>query len=476
MKYVASALTFATVVLFTISSFAADDGDFLWAKAMGGALRDSGRSIFVDNSGNVYTTGGFRDTVDFGNGVGLPSAGEEDIFISKLDSNGDFLWAKAMGGTLWDSGRSVFVDDSGNVYIAGDFMDTVDFGNGVGLPSAGESDIFISKLDSNGDFLWAKAMGGTSTEIAHSIFVDNSGNVYITGNFRGTVDFGDGVDRTSAGGPDIFISKLDKNSNLVWVKTMGDVSQDFGTCIFVDSSGNVYTTGRFSGTVDFGNGVGLTSAGQGDIFISKLDSNGGFVWAKAMGGTSSDTGYSIFVDDSENVYTTGSFSGTVDFGNGVGLTSAGGPDIFISKLDSNGNFLWVKAMGGTSAESGESIFVDNSGNVYTTGLFLGTVDFGDGVGLSSSGESDIFISKLDSNSDFVWAKAIGGTSRDGGESIFVDDSGNIYTTGYFMDTVDFGNGSGLTSAGEYDIFVVKLSGSYHFLWSMVLPAIIGKKE
>ena len=185
-----------------------------------------------------------------------------------------------------------------------------------------------------------------------------------------------------------------------------------------------------------------------------------------MGSTLSDNGASIAVDGSGNIYTTGTFTGTVDFDPGAGianLISAGVEDIFVSKLDASGNFVWAKSMGGTSPDQGYSIAVDGSGNVYTTGYFLGTADFDPSVGtlnITSIGSTDIFVSKLDASGNFVWAKGIGGATDDFGNSIAVDGSGNVYTTGYFQETVDFDPNAGtanLSSVGGRDIFISKLS-------------------
>jgi len=453
---------------------------YQWAKSMGGNDEDVGTSIAVDGSGNVYTTGYFWGTVDFDPGVGtfnLTSVGFHDIFISKLDAAGNLLWAKSMGGADDDWGLSIAVDGSGNVYTTGYFRGTADFDPGAGtynLTSVGESDIFISKFDASGNFLWAKSIGGTYFDHGKSIAVDGSGNVYTTGSFQGTADFDPGAGTyslTSAGVYDFFILKLDAAGNFLWAKNIGGTSDDHCNSIAVDGSGNVYTTGSFRGTVDFDPGAGtsnLTSAGNSDIFVSKLDAAGNFGWAKNMGGTNFDEGNSIAVDGSGNVYTTGYFRGTADFDPGVGtnnLTSEGYFDIFISKLDVAGNFVWAKSMGGSFQDEGYSIALDGSGNVYITGYFQGTVDFDPGAGtsnLTSAGSRDIFNSKLDSAGNFLSANSMGGTDNDLANSIAVDGSGNVYTTGTFVGTVDFDPGAGtsnLTSAGSADIFILKLGST-----------------
>lgn len=448
-----------------------------WAKAMGGQGTDQGRVIQVDGAGNVYTTGRFQGIVDFDPGSGvfnLTSAGNYDIFISKLDAVGNFVWAKAMGGTSNDYGLSIIFDGAANVYTTGHFEGTSDFDPGMGtfnLSSAGINDIFISKLDASGNFLWAKRVGDTSDDYGYSITLDGVGNVYTTGAFAGTVDFdpGSGVfNLISAGGSGIFISKLDGSGNFVWAKAIGG---SYGQAIAMDGLGNVYTTGRFQGTGDFDPGVGvfnLTAVGVSDVFISKLNASGNFVWARGFGGTSWDFGTSIALDGTGNVYTTGSFQDTVDFDPGSGisnLSSAGSFDIFISKLDTAGNYIWTRRMGGTGTEFVQSIANDGAGNVYITGDFEGTSDFDSGSGifnLISSGLNNIFISKLDVSGNFVWAGRMGGTGINSGNSLVLDGSGNIYTTGYFTGTSDFDPGTSvfnLSSGGGNDIFIMKLSGN-----------------
>ncbi len=467
-------LCFITYWLLASSAYAQD---FEWAKQIGGTEQDDSSALALDGAGNVYTTGYFQGTVDFDPGLNtfnLTSMGNFDIFVSKLDADGNFVWAKQMGGTDFGQGYALALDGEGNVYTTGYFQGTVDFDPGPGtfnLISAGNLDIFVSKLDANGNFVWAKRMGGTGFDVGFDLALDGEGNVFTTGSFRDTVDFDPGPDTfnlTSAGDISIFISKLDAGGNFVWAKQMGGTDYNVGLAFALDGAGNVYTTGSFEGTADFDPGpetFTLTSAGSRDIFIAKLDAGGNLVWAKQMGGTSFDQVYALALDGAGNVFTTGRFAGTADFDPGPGafnLTSAVSADIFVSKLDANGNFVWAKQMGGTAFDVGLGLALDGEDNVYTTGYFRGTADFDPGPEtfiLASARSDDVSVSKLDAEGNFVWARSLGGTDGDVGYALALDGGSNVYITGSFKEIVDFDPGPGtfnLTSAGEGDIFILKL--------------------
>jgi hypothetical protein len=448
---------------------------------MGGLGTDSGLDVALDDKGNVYTTGFFVDTADFDPGPDthyLTSMGDRDIFVQKLDADGNFVWAHGVGGRGLEEARGIAVDSAGSVYTTGQFNGTMDFDPGAGivnLTSAGGFDFFVLKLDADGSFVWARSMGGGFSDVSRGIAVDSAGNVYTIGGFQGTVDFDPGArafNLSGAGVTDIFIQKLDASGNLVWARAMGGADYDISSAISVDSQGNAYSTGYFRGTVDYDPGEGifnLSSVGDGDTFVQKLDVSGNLLWARSMGGTSFDRGSDIAVDRVGNVYTTGYFQDIVDFDPGEGtfnVTSSGGRDIFVQKLDASGNLVWARSMGGRYYDEGFSIAVDGAGNTYTTGYFQATADFDPGAdtfNLSGVGFFwDIFVQKLDANGTFVWARGMGGKNNDVGNSIAVDDAGNAYTTGNFTDTVDFDPGAGnfnLTSVDQRDVFVQKLTGS-----------------
>ncbi|MGZ4055139.1 MAG: T9SS type A sorting domain-containing protein [Bacteroidia bacterium] len=473
---------------------------FQWAKGLDAYYSiegNTGKSVVTDASGNIYTVGEFQGTVDFDLGAGVfnltsntyGAYSSSNVFILKLDASGNFVWAKQMKGTgaASSKGFSIALDASGNVYTTGYFNGTVDFDPGAGSDSLTSAldcyAAFISKLDSSGNFIWAKKMGGTtSTDFAlgNSITVDTANNVYTAGYFLGTVDFNPGAAVSNficPGTGDVFISKLDASGNFLWTKQMAgstDTESHAGS-IIVDASENVYTTGYFNGTVDFDPGAGIVNltsvSSTGNMFISKLDASGIFVWAKNIGGTTSadrSGGTDIALDAANNVYTTGGFSGTVDFDPGVGvfnLTTGFSDDIFILKLDPSGNFVWAKNMAEdwSSVSDGYSIASDATGNIYTTGYLDGTADFDPGVGVDSlrapSG-SNAFISKLDSLGNFVWAINMGdSTGILYGNSIALDPANDIYTVGYFQGTADFDPAIGVfdLTTDQNDIYIHKMS-------------------
>ncbi|MEO6304373.1 MAG: T9SS type A sorting domain-containing protein, partial [Bacteroidia bacterium] len=278
---------------------------------------------------------------------------------------------------------------------------------------------------------------------------------------------------TSAGGYDLFISKLDPLGDLIWTKTSGGLSTDAVMNLVLDASSNVYSIGNFSGTVDFDPSSAVTTltsntSGSSDIFISKFDSNGNFKWAKNFGGTSINLPYSIAIDNDQNVYSTGFYIGVTDFdpanSNAI-YGTYGNCDAFLLKLDSTGNYVWVKHFGGNGVSAfGKCLVTDASNNIYLTGYHNGTSDLDpsptSSYSLTSAGGADLFITKLNSSGNFIWAHQIGGPEDDIGMDTKIDAAGSLYTTGYFSSTVDFDQTSSvfnIISSGENDAFIHKMN-------------------
>ena len=463
-----------------------------WVRQVGGSEYDIGNAITVDAADNLYITGHFQGLVDFD-----PSASTftlnaigQDVFILKLDSSGSFIWAKQIGGYNGDAdGLAIKTDRSGNVYTTGVFAGSADFDPGIGaydLTSANDFsssfiwyDVFVSKLDSSGNFIWAKQFGGYSHDYGRSIAIDNLNNVYVGGEFEDqNVDFDPGTNTfyLSAEMIDAFISKLDSNGNFIWAKRFGGNQPETVYGLSLDKYANVYSTGLFQDTCDFDPSsatFNLPPASSIDAFITKLDSSGNFIWAKRVGGAGQwkyNSGKAIATDSSGNIHVAGYFSGSGDFdpGNGIyNLSAKGNWDTFILKLDSTGSFIWAKQIGGFYDETAESLVLDDSGNLYITGFFQDTCDFDPSPVINklvSKGAWDIFVCKLNSSGDLQWAKNMGGTQIDEGTSIAIDSQENVYTTGRFIGTADFDPNPGvfnLTMVGGNDIFIHRLSnGSF----------------
>ncbi len=442
-----------------------------WANVTEGSFIDNdGNYIALDKTGSIYKTGFFQGTMDFDPGAGvfnLTSSGNEDIFISKLDSNGNFIWARNFGGPGNDHGISIAVGVMNNIYVTGYFEIYSDFDPGPGtfnLTSNGNFDVFILKINASGDFVWAKNMGGSASDKGISIALDSLENSYATGYFVGIADFDPSLTifNLTSNLSSSFVLKLDSNGILVWAIPTGESTN--ATSFAIDSNGNSYTAGLFNSlTIDFDPGPGIFSLQNGEgVFISKFDSYGNFVWARGFSSTFALRIRSIATDVQGNIYSTGYFSGVADFDPGLPIYSLisntdffGNIDIFILKLDSGGNFSWARNFEthGLSHSIASSIAVDHLGDIYSTGIVNDTIDFDPGPGvynLINTGISFCFISKLDSTGSFVWAKKIGGPGSSFGTSIVVAGPGNIYLTGGLTDTVDFNppTGTNLTSSSS----------------------------
>jgi hypothetical protein len=476
------------ILLLTIATTFTEAQNLQWAKSFGNTSSDAGASVKVDNEGNIYTIGYFTGNVDFDPGVGLNTLtatpdSYQDIFIQKLDASGNFLWAKTFGGPFIDYYSSFCIDSNGNLFITGIFQYTRDFDPGLdtfNITAQGIfSDIYLLKLDAQGNFIWAKSFGGPANDNVNSITIDNSGNIYTTGSFNSTVDFDPSVqifELTSAGLSDAFVQKMTSSGNFIWAKRFGNNNGESSNSITIDMENNIYTIGNFSGTVDFDPGSGVSnlasSGGQldTDIYLQKMDSSGAFIWARRFGGIANDLSILKVTSDAfGNIYSTGYFKETIDFdpsASTTNLTATAERDFFIQKMDVGGNFLWAKSFGGNQNDESNAILTDISGNVYVTGFFNGTVDFDPSNGVvnlnSVLGSEDIFILVLDSSGALVWAKSLGGNLSDSGNDICFDNLGSLLATGSFRSTVDFDAGPSefsLTAVGNSDCFLLKMSQS-----------------
>lgn len=443
-----------TLLLFTLLSLATNlkAQHFEWAKSFGGFGLNEGVAINADDTGFVYLTGSFRTAVSFGSAIGpsttLFTNGYENAFFAKFDTNGNCIWAKSLGSGLSSSrGTAITVDDLGNVHILG--RASVSNLTGMDLdPGPGTSLFFTQnwggtfqlKLTPNGDYIWAKVIEQGALH-PNSLSIDASGNIYTSGKFSNTIDLdpGTGVHNVSQPSGNVFIQKLDSSGNFVWGHNIGSYYGSGGWAV-IDNQGNVYSAGSFLNTVDFDPGTGTlnkSSLGSNDIFIQKLDSSGNLVWVRTYGTSAYEVAGRIEIDDFGHLYVSGVVSDTITFeaGNNNSTLETNTTSGFLLKLDTAGDFVWVKDIG----IGVSSIHVQESGQLWLAGSLNDTVSFGSGAGLittASNGLLDGYAMRMDTAGNVIWIGSVGSTANDYINSITGNNSGSIFTTGRYRFTTD----------------------------------------
>ena len=491
-----------TIILIFLSSvlslFTLDAQSLEWVKQIGGkGGKIESQVMTMDSSSNIYIAGRFFGTIDMDPSPSktlnfTPGQRRVGIFISKFDSTGQLLWAKELKDKNDDSRiriRDILLDKMGNILLTGHFEGEIDFDPGPGsfnLKSSKNNnrftqDIFVLKISASGNFLWAKKMGGSSSWVqGHSIVTDANDDVYINGSFSGSANFNPGSGSftlSSNGFRDIFVCKLNSVGNFMWAKQIGGKKRDISGSLKIDNSGNINFLAFFRDTVVLNPGPGTFNVTIKGNAIVKLDSSGGFIWAKKIG-----AGSYMALDESGQFYVTGTFTATTDFDPGSGtfnLVPDGSSDIFISKLSSKGDLIWAKSVRG-SADYGDypnHITLAPDGHAYISGRFKDTADFDPGSGMALryalKKRGSTFILKLDTSGNFRWVKQVTNAHkrnpdpnrpnlRDSVAKFMVNYLGNIYSVGYFGDTTDFAPGSSvfnLSPLGKRDVFIHKMSNN-----------------
>jgi len=358
-----------------------------FCKAIGGKNDDEGKSLIQTSDGGYAITG---FTSSFG-------AGKDDVYVVKLDANGNLQWTKTIGEKERDRGNSLIQTSDGGYAIAGL---TQSFG-------AGETDVYVVKLDANGNLQWTKTIGGLGYDGGTSLIQTSDGGYAITGV---TSSFG-------AGEGDVYVVKLDANGSLQWTKTIGGPGEEAGFSLIQTSDGGYAIAGS---TTSFG-------TGDGDVYVVKLDARGNLQWTKTIGGPGDELGISL-IQTSDGGYAITGF---------IQSFGAGGADVYVVKLDANGNLQWTKTIGGPGNEIGHSLIQTSNGGYAITGA---TTSFG-------VGEADVYVVKLDANGNLQWTKTIGAKNENPIRSSIIQTSDGSYVIA--GTTRSFG-------AGGMDVYVVKL--------------------
>jgi len=453
----------------------------------GSATVDEGYAIAVDGNGDSYTTGYFTGNAIFGTTT-LSSSGSTDIFVTKTDNQGNYLWAVKAGGSGSDRGLSIEVDAQGNSYITGFFNGTANFGSQQ-IIASGNQDVFIAKYNSTGTLQWVVKAGGTAADIGNGITVDLTGSVIVTGEFNGSASFGSTTLTASGTNSDAFTAKLDSTGVFVWAEQGSSTLNVKGIDVTSDIQGNSYVVGQFSGDITFD--VTHMNTMFNAIFLVKYDSQGQEQWFRRIGAGVSNISNAITSDASGNIYLTGDFTGSLTFFNTPSnfvLTNTYSNKVFTAKYTGAGGFLWAQAAGSNSAITARDIAVDANGDAYIIGHFECVLDefailYGAGT-FNTVGFTDIFVSKYSTGGVHQYSRNLGGRDNDYGYGIAVNATSDIHFTGSFNDSLlipvssnfnsanlslwlalpcpgnspycsdpDYGNYYGLPSSGNLDIAI-----------------------
>jgi Secretion system C-terminal sorting domain len=457
---------------------------YKWAKALGASTNSVvlPQGMATDKFDNIFTTGVFSDTVDFDPGPGVQQlvvGTFANLFVTKLDKNGNYKWAKQIGENKGAQGEDICTDSSGNCIVIGNLTDTIDSDPGPGVaklncpPSTCLAHSMIIKLDSLGNFMWSKQLEVNSTDSMHYVFAlnvmsDKRENIVISGYFNGTIDFDPGagtVLKSNLVGASLFILTLDKYGNFKHIKTIGNVNLPdviYSFAIAHDKYNNVMLTGSFTGEMDFDPGPGvffMTSYGNRSAFTLCLDSFGDFRWANyigpdaANGSWFSNFGFAVATDLSGNTYVTGAIEDTVELdgiNNLLPIRCKGPNDAYIVKYDTHGKVLWGNTFGADGYDEGKGVAVDKSGNVLGTGYFTYTVDFDPSSGIDTLvallGGNDAYVVQFDSSGNLKWNLNLQG---DGATNmpinIFTNILSGFYVGGSFAGSVDFDASAGVAN-------------------------------
>ena len=465
------------ILFLSMNTFGQREMNYSWSDSYGGTGTQTGHTLATFPNGDLLVAGSFTDEISYpvaGDIFTLPSNGDRDIFVQRLNATKEVIWMRTFGGVGADFIQDIAIDDSGNIYGTGSFTDTVDFDPNIGVTnfvSKGWNDAYVFKWTGEGHFIWATTAGGEGFERGKTIVVNQSNEIYFGGNFTGTVDFSTTLlpeERTSNGSSDVFIAKLDATGSLIWVNQYGGTGLDEIIAIELSQSEDLLATGVFKETVDFDASLStseLTSAGEGDIFLIKLWPIGTLKWLKQIGGVEIDSPNDLEICSNDDILLSGSFRGTTDLDPGGGVVAATGTGLsgFLLKLNNQGEYIWSALIDSDELCLPSSIEEGTYGTIYVGGVFTGTVDLDPSiVSLNyTSTEGDLFMQRFSSIGSLDWAGVLTGVGYEDAREIREMNSGEVLLMGNISETVDVDPNSGveLLTPISSDFFLLELDAT-----------------
>lgn len=412
-----------------------------WSKRAGGSRDDEGYAVAMNASGDVAFAGYSLDHVNLGGGL-LPFHGGSEIFVGVYNVAGIHRWSRSFGAQFWDKAYAVAIDSSGNVAIAGTFKGSVKFDD-ITLESTNH-DNFVAKLNSDGKVIWAKSFGGSGDEAAWAVELDDDGNLYLSGVFVDSIQLNDNDNDEAVGGRGAYIAKFGQYGSHLWSNIITSSNSIAIKSISLRGNGSLVVCSYFKGDLIFlesgDTPVSYTSDTNVSSFVAKYKTtNGELLWSDVIKGSKDVYAISASINDSEEIAVTGYATGNFQFEGDLVLKRI--DDIFLLKYkvnDSNNEVIreWGKMLGGNGTDYGRAVDINNLGNIVVSGHFSGNVDFG-GERLTSNGRSDIFVALYDKTGAHLWSNSYGNGSDQICRGIAMDEEGNLALTGFYEGNISF---------------------------------------
>lgn len=426
--------------------------DVVWADLFGDTAAQAVTAVAVDGGGNTLAVGTLAGSAAFGS-TPLLSAGSNDVFVTKIDPAGQVLWALRTGDNQGQSVSAVATNAAGNVYLAGHFNGVMAF-DPTTLTSAGGLDIYAARLGPDGSTVWAVRFGDAANQHINGAATTPEGDLIIAGDFLGSFSLGGTMLQNPNAAASAFVARLSGASGSpVWARSYADANGAAGTvaqAVAVDASGDIVVGGTVSGTTSFG-GQTISGAPGKNTYLLKLDAAGDHVWSKGFSAAQSSPNFkitSVAAAPDGSVTIAGPVGGGTDFGGGP--TGTGG--LYVARFDAGGAYQWNRMIGGTSGSTVVAA-VDAAGEVAVTGGYLGIISFGAGMFTNTAAMTNVFLAKLDPQGEHLWSKAFASAGPDDARGIALDPtSQRIVIGGRQTSATDYGTGA-LTPAGGGDAFV-----------------------